>query len=68
MALGNEGHPPGLQDRRGKDLQGWAAAFTEAADSFTVVGVDRNEHGLAELPAVRAEVAGTTGPAAATRQ
>ena len=44
------------------------ATIILAADSFTVVGVDRNEHGLDELPAVRAEVAGTTGPPAATRQ
>jgi NAD(P)-dependent dehydrogenase (short-subunit alcohol dehydrogenase family) len=44
---------------------GHATAVTLAADGLTVVGVDRNERGLGELPGnVRREVADTTDPAA----
>jgi NAD(P)-dependent dehydrogenase (short-subunit alcohol dehydrogenase family) len=47
---------------------GHATTVTLAADGFTVVAVDRNEHALRELPgSVRREVADATDPAAATR-
>jgi len=47
---------------------GHATAVTLAAGGLTVVAVDRNEHGLGELPdSVRAEVADATDPAAAAR-
>jgi NAD(P)-dependent dehydrogenase (short-subunit alcohol dehydrogenase family) len=47
---------------------GRATAATLAAAGLTVVGVDRNERGLRDLPEhVRAEVADTTDPAVATR-
>ncbi len=47
---------------------GRATALTLAAGGRTVVAVDRNEHGLAELPgSVRREVADTTDPAVAAK-
>ena len=47
---------------------GRATAAALAAAGLTVVGVDRNERGLRDLPEhVRAEVADTTDPAVATR-
>jgi NAD(P)-dependent dehydrogenase (short-subunit alcohol dehydrogenase family) len=46
---------------------GHATAAILAAGGLTVVAVDRNEHALRDLPdGVRAEVADTTDPAAAT--
>jgi NAD(P)-dependent dehydrogenase (short-subunit alcohol dehydrogenase family) len=45
---------------------GRATVAAIAADGLTVVGVDRNEHGLSELPdSIRREVADATDPAAA---
>jgi len=45
---------------------GHATAVTLAAVGFTVVAVDRSEHGLGDFPVgVRPEVADTTDPAAA---
>jgi NAD(P)-dependent dehydrogenase (short-subunit alcohol dehydrogenase family) len=45
---------------------GKATVAALAAAGHTVVGVDRNEHGMSDLPAgVRREVADTTDPAAA---
>ncbi len=47
---------------------GQATAVTLAAGGLTVVAVDRNEHGLSQLPdTVRPEVADTTDPAVVTR-
>ena len=47
---------------------GRATAAAIAADGLTVVGVDRNEHGLSELPdGVRREVADATDPAEAAQ-
>ena len=47
---------------------GRATAAAIAADGLTVVGVDRNEHGLRELPGgVRREVADATDPAEAAQ-
>ena len=47
---------------------GHAIAVTLAAEGLTVVGVDRNERGLADLPDdIRREVADATDPAVATR-
>jgi len=47
---------------------GHATALTLAAGGRTVVGVDRNERGLADLPdEIRREVADATDPAAAKR-
>jgi len=47
---------------------GRATAMTLAAQGLTVVGVDRNERGLADLPDdIRREVADTTDPAVARR-
>jgi len=47
---------------------GHATAVTLAAGGLTVVAVDRNDHGLSQLPdKVRREVADTTDPAIATR-
>ena len=47
---------------------GRATAMTLAAQGLTVVGVDRNERGLADLPDdIRREVADATDPAVATR-
>ena len=47
---------------------GQATAVTLAAGGLTVVAVDRNEHGLSQLPdKIRREVADTTDPAVATR-
>ena len=47
---------------------GHATAVTLAAGGLTVVAVDRNDHGLSQLPdKVRREVADTTDPAVATR-
>ncbi|MBO0825583.1 MAG: SDR family oxidoreductase [Actinobacteria bacterium] len=47
---------------------GRATAAAIAADGLTVVGVDRNEQGLSELPDnVRREVADATDPAEAAR-
>jgi NAD(P)-dependent dehydrogenase (short-subunit alcohol dehydrogenase family) len=47
---------------------GRATALALAAGGRSVVGVDRNEHGLAELPgSVRREVADTTDPAVAAK-
>ncbi len=47
---------------------GQATAVTLAAGGLTVVAVDRNEHGLGDLPdGIRREVADATDPAAATR-
>jgi NAD(P)-dependent dehydrogenase (short-subunit alcohol dehydrogenase family) len=47
---------------------GHATTVTLAASGLTVVAVDRNERGLRDLPdGVRAEVADSTDPAAATR-
>jgi NAD(P)-dependent dehydrogenase (short-subunit alcohol dehydrogenase family) len=47
---------------------GHATALTLAAGGCTVVGVDRNERGLADLPdEIRREVADATDPAAAKR-
>jgi NADP-dependent 3-hydroxy acid dehydrogenase YdfG len=47
---------------------GHAIAVTLAAEGLTVVGVDRNERGLGDLPDdIRREVADATDPAVATR-
>jgi NAD(P)-dependent dehydrogenase (short-subunit alcohol dehydrogenase family) len=47
---------------------GHATAVTLAAGGLTVVGVDRNERGLGDLPdEIRREVSDATDPAAATR-
>jgi len=47
---------------------GHVTAVTLAAGGLTVVGVDRNERGLGDLPdEIRREVADATDPAAATR-
>jgi NAD(P)-dependent dehydrogenase (short-subunit alcohol dehydrogenase family) len=47
---------------------GHATAVTLAAGGLAVVAVDRNEHGLGDLPGdIRREVADATDPAAATR-
>jgi NAD(P)-dependent dehydrogenase (short-subunit alcohol dehydrogenase family) len=47
---------------------GRATAMTLAAQGLTVVGVDRNEHGLDDLPDdIRREVADATDPAVAKR-
>jgi NAD(P)-dependent dehydrogenase (short-subunit alcohol dehydrogenase family) len=47
---------------------GRATALALAANGLTVVGVDRNDRGLGELPDdIRREVADTTDPAVATR-
>ena len=47
---------------------GHATALTLAAGGLTVVGVDRNERGLGDLPdEIRREVADATDPAAAKR-